>query len=107
MCVCVYVHARACTFIEVLGKLTGVSTAIGAALLDSGAFAVLLTALHAGGSEAAGLLRGWAVALLQRLHRLEKLTARQTLVVFLGKEWLKIIFLTRRSKNRGGGGGEI
>ena len=92
------------TFVEVLGQLTGVSTAIGAALLDSGALAVLLAALHAGGSEAAGLLRGGAVALLRRLHGLQELTARQTLVVLLGEKRLRRMFRDRKQKVESGGG---
>lgn len=76
------------TFVEVLGELTGVATAIGAALLDGRALSVLLAALHTGGSKPTGLLWGWTVALLHTLHRLQKLAARQTLVVLLGKKGL-------------------
>lgn len=78
-----------CTFVEVLGGLTGVSAAIGAALLDSGALSILLTALHAGCSEATGLLRGRAVPLFHPFYRLQELTASQTLIVLLGKEGLE------------------
>jgi hypothetical protein len=85
-----------CTFVEVLGVLTGVSAAIGAALLDSGALSILLAALHTGCSETTGLIRSRAVPLLHPLHRLQELTASQTLIVLLGKESLK---------GRGGGGG--
>lgn len=82
-------RASAFTFIEVFGQLAGVSAAVGAALLHRRALGVLLAALHAGGREAAGLLRGGAVALLHPLHRLQELAARQTLVVLFGKEWLE------------------
>lgn len=82
-------RASAFTFIEVFGQLAGVSAAVGAALLHPRALGVLLAALHAGGREAAGLLRGGAVALLHPLHRLQELAACQTLVVLFGKEWLE------------------
>lgn len=80
--------------------LAGVSTAVGAALLHSGTLSVLLTAFHTGCSEATGLLRGGAVPLLHTLHRLQELTARQALVVFLRKERLKKV-----GRRRKGGGG--
>ena len=88
-----------CTFVEVFGLLAGVATAVGAALLHCGALGVLLTALHARGSKATGLLGGGAVALLHPLHRLQELTARQTLVVLLGKERLE----GGREEEEGGG----
>lgn len=85
------------TFVEVLGQLAGVSAAVGAALFHSRTLAVLLAALHAGRREAAGLLRRGTVALLHSLHRLQELTAGETLVVLLGKEGLR--------RTRGGGEG--
>lgn len=60
----------AVTFVEILGQLAGVAAAVGAALFDSRALAILLAALHAGCREAAGLLRGRAVALLHSLDGL-------------------------------------
>ena len=77
------------TFVEILGQLAGVAAAVGAALLHPRALSVLLAALHAGRREAAGLLRGGAVALLHALHRLQELAARETLVMLLGKEGLR------------------
>lgn len=65
------------------------ATAIGAALFDSRTLPILLTALHAGCCEAAGLLRGRTVALLHPLYRLKEFTACETLVVLLGKERLQ------------------
>lgn len=76
------------TFVEVLGHLAGVTAAVGAALFHRRALGVLLAALHAGGREAARLLRRRTVALLHALHRLEELAAGEALVVLLGKQRL-------------------
>lgn len=65
------------------------AAAVGAALLHGRALPVLLAALHAGCCKATGLLRGRTVALLHPLYGLEKLTARETLVVLLGKQRLR------------------
>lgn len=73
------------TLVEVFGGLAGVATAVGAALLLSGALSVVIAALHAGRREAAGALWRWAAALLHRQHRLEELTAGNALPVLLGK----------------------
>lgn len=63
-----YVSVRLLTFVEVFGRLAGVSAAVGAAFLLSGAFSVMITALHAGGREAAGSLWRWTAALLHSQH---------------------------------------
>lgn len=84
------------TFVEVLRQLAGVAAAIGAALFHGRTLSILLTALHAGCCEAAGLLWGRTVALLHSLYWLQELTARKTLVVLLGKEGL-----SRRGRRRG------
>lgn len=76
------------TLVEVFGRLARVATAIGATFLLSRALSVMITALHAGGSKAAGPLWRWAGALLHRQHRLEELAAGHTLPVLVGKHLL-------------------
>lgn len=77
------------TFVEVLWHLAGVAAAVGAALFHGRTLSILLAALHASRRKAAGLLRRRAVALFHSLHRLQELTAGETLVVLLGKERLR------------------
>lgn len=62
------------------------TTAVGAALLLSGAFPIVIAALHTGRREAFGSLWRRTAALLHRQHRLKKLTAGHALPVFLGKD---------------------
>lgn len=88
------------TFVEVLWHLAGVAAAVGAALFHSRTLSILLTTLHASCRKAAGFLRRGAVALFHSLHRLQELTAGETLVVLLGKERL-------RRGRAGGGKGKI
>lgn len=64
-------------------------TPIRTTFLHPGALPVGFAALHAGGGEPAGLLRGRAVPLLHRQDVLEELTARQAFVVLLGEQRLK------------------
>lgn len=56
------------TFVEVLRQLTGVATAIGAALFHGRTLSILLTALHARCCKATSLLWGRTVALLHSLY---------------------------------------
>lgn len=75
----------ALTLVKVFGGLAGVTTAVGATFLLSGAFLVMLAALHAGCREAAGPFRRQAGALLHCQHRLKELTAGHALPVLPGK----------------------
>lgn len=76
------------TSVEVSRWLACVPAAIGAALLVSRAFVVLLTALHAGGCESAGSFRSRTFALFQHHYRTQELTACHTLAMTLGKDVL-------------------
>lgn len=88
------------TFVEILGHLAGVTTAIAATPFDRGALSILLTALYTSCRKAAGLLWRWAVALLHPLNGLQELAACKTLVVLLGEKGLK-------REERGGRRGKI
>lgn len=54
------------TLVEIFGRLAGVATAVGAAFFLSGAFSVMITALHTGRCKAAGPVWRWTAALLHR-----------------------------------------
>lgn len=84
-----HTDAQALTFVQRLGHLAGVPTAIGTTFLNPGAFVVNLAALDTGGREAAGFLGSRAVPLLHGQHILEERTAGQTLVVLLGEPRLR------------------
>lgn len=73
------------TLVEVFGRLAGVATAVGAALLLGRALPVAVAALDAGRRKATGSLRRWTAALLCRQNRLQELAAGHTLPVLLGK----------------------
>lgn len=77
------------TLVRVFGSLAGVATAVGATFLLSGAFSVMITALHAGCREAARPFRRQAGALLRCQHRLKKLAAGHTLPVLPGESPLE------------------
>lgn len=73
------------TLVKVLGGLAGVTTAVGAAFLLSGAFLVMIAALHAGCRKATGPFRKLAGALLHCQDRLKELTAGHALPVLPGE----------------------
>lgn len=75
------------TFVEICRDLTGVSTAVGAALPGSGTMLVQRAALNAGGCESSGPLRWGTVALTRRPERRQKLPARHTFGLFLTGLW--------------------
>lgn len=77
------------TLVRVFGSLAGVATAVGATFLLSGAFSVMIAALHAGCREAARPFRRQAGALLHCQHRLKKLAAGHTLPVPPGESPLE------------------
>lgn len=84
-CYSTSVQVKVFTIVQVFGRLTGVTTPVGAAFLLSRTFSVMIATLHAGCCEAAGSLRRWTAALFHRQDGLEELTAGHTLPVLLGK----------------------
>lgn len=79
----------ALTFVQRLGHLARVSTAIGTALLNARTLAVHVAALHAGGGESAGSLGGRAVPLPHGQDVLEEFTAGQAFGVLPGEQRLR------------------